>query len=296
MKDGALLGKVALVAGGTRGAGRGISIALGEKGATVYVTGRSSAKGRSDLNRPETIEETAELVTRSGGKGIPVRVDHTNEYEVKELFEKIRGEQSGRLDVLINDIWGGEHLIDWGKKFWEHDLHNGLKAVRNCIDSHLVTSRFALPFFVQNRTGLLIEITDGTDYRFRGNVYYSLVKSSLIHLAECFASELKPYGVTVLALTPGFLRSEAMLDYFKVKESNWRDAAKQDPHFLQSETPMYIGRAVACLAGDPEVKGLNGQALSTWKLSEKYDFTDIDGSRPHWGKYYEKLLNEGLVS
>lgn len=281
----ALQGKVAVVAGGTRGAGRGIAIGLGEAGATVYVTGRSVRGQQSDLARPETIEETAELVTASGGVGIAVRVDHSQEDEVKALFERVKAEQNGQLDILVNDIWGGEKLTAWGKTFWEHSLADGLLMQQRAVHTHMITSYYAAPLMVEQKKGLIIEITDGIDYRYRENLYYSLAKISVIHLAQAMAEDLRPHGVTALALTPGFLRSEEMLDYFGVTEETWREAVKKEPHFIMSETPTYIGRAVAALAADPAVAEKAGQALSTWGLSDEYPFVDRDGSRPHWGNY-----------
>jgi NAD(P)-dependent dehydrogenase (short-subunit alcohol dehydrogenase family) len=280
-----LQGKVAVVAGATRGAGRGIAVMLGEAGATVYVTGRSVRGHPSDLGRTETIEETAEMVTACGGTGIPVRVDHTVEEEVKALFELVKKEQNGRLDLLVNDVWGGDPLSAWDRPFWEHSLANGLLMQERAVQSHIITSYYGAPLMIARKQGLIIEITDGVDYRYRGNLYYSLAKISAIHLAAAMAEDLRPYRVAAVALTPGFLRSEAMLDHFGVTEANWRDAAKIDPHFLMSETPFYIGRAVAALAADPNVFEKSGKTLSTWGLSDEYGFTDADGSRPHWGKY-----------
>lgn len=278
-------GKVAVVAGGTRGAGRGIAVALGEAGAIVYVTGRSVRGNLSDIGRTETIEETAEMVTAAGGKGIAVRVDHTQEEEVRALFERVKEEQNGQLDLLVNDIWGGESLTEWGKPFWENTLGKGLLMQTRAIHTHLITSHYAAPLMIGQKRGLIIEITDGVDYRYRGNLYYSLAKTSVIHVAQAMAEDLRPFGVAALALTPGFLRSEEMLDHFGVTEENWRDAAKKDPHFLMSETPAYIGRAVVALATDPDIAQKSGKAWSTWGLSEEYPFTDRDGSRPHWGNY-----------
>ncbi|WP_274653620.1 SDR family oxidoreductase [Paenibacillus humicola] len=280
-----LQGKVAVVAGATRGAGRGIAVALGEAGAVVYCTGRSVRGNLSGMNRKETIEETAEMVTEAGGTGIPVRTDHTAEEEVKALFERVADEQAGRLDILVNDIWGGDPLTEWGKPFWEHSLADGLQMQRLAVRTHMITSRYGAPLMVAGKKGLLIEITDGVDYRYRGNIYYSLAKISAIHLAEAMAEDLRPFGVTAVALTPGFLRSEAMLDHFGVSEDNWRKAARTDPHFLMSETPAFVGRAAAALAADPDVFRKTGQALSSWSLSDEYGFTDCDGSRPHWGNY-----------
>ncbi|WP_127579210.1 SDR family oxidoreductase [Paenibacillus koleovorans] len=289
--SGRLKGKVAVVAGATRGAGRGIAVALGAEGATVYVTGRSVRGGKPAIEgRAETIDETAELVTQAGGVGIPIRVDHTVEEDVKRLFERVREEQGGRLDILVNDVWGGDPLTVWGQKFWEHSLENGLLMQRNCIHSHIITSHYGVPLMVERNQGLVIEITDGTDYAYRGNLFYSLVKISNIHLAEAMAADLREHHVTVVALTPGFLRSEMMLELFGVTEDNWRDGALRDPHFIASETPGYIGRAVAALAADPNVGEKTGRVLSTWGLSEEYDFVDRDGTRPHWGRYYKKYV------
>lgn len=285
-----LLGKVAVVAGGTRGAGRGIAAALGAEGATVYVTGRSVRGQASAMNRTETIEETAELVTANGGVGIPVRVDHTVEEEIIALFERIKSEQNGRLDLLVNDIWGGDPLCTWGKSFWEQSLPDGLQMQRQAVHAHIMTSYYGAPLMIANKSGLIIEITDGVDYKYRGNLYYSLAKVSAIHLAEAMAEELRPHGVTALALTPGFLRSEAMLDHFGVTEANWRDAAAQEPHFIASETPAYIGSAVAALAGDPNIAAKAGKATSTWELSDEYGFIDADGTRPHWGRYFAEHI------
>ncbi|MFD0677493.1 MULTISPECIES: SDR family oxidoreductase [unclassified Paenibacillus] len=283
-----LVGKVAVVAGGTRGAGRGIAVMLGEAGATVYVTGRSVRGNPSSMGRVETIEETAEMVTAQGGQGIPIRVDHTVEDEVKELFERVKREQNGNLDLLVNDIWGGDSLTEWGQTFWEHSLSDGLLIQQLAVQSHMITSFYAAPLMVEKKKGLIIEITDGFDYRYRGNLYYSLAKVSVIHLAASMAEELRPYNVTALSLSPGFLRSEAMLDYFGVTEANWQDGVKKDPHFIMSETPFYIGRAVAALAADPEISKKNGMITTTWGLSDEYGFKDVDGRHPHWGNYAEE--------
>lgn len=287
-----LAGKVAVVAGATRGGGRGIAVMLGEAGATVYVTGRSVAGKPATEGREETIEETAAMINERGGRGIAVRTDHTREEEVKALFERVGREQEGRLDILVNSVWGGDALTQWEVPFWEHSLDNGLLMQRRAVHSHLITSHFGVPLMVARRQGLVIEVTDGSDYRYRGTLYYSLAKISAIHLAEAMAADLRSYGVTALALTPGFLRSEAMLDHFGVAESNWRDAIAKDEHFAQSETPFYLGKAVAALAADPNVAAKSGKALMSGDLAEEYGFTDTDGSRPNWNVYYAKTFGD----
>jgi len=285
MKPRALEGKVAVVAGATRGAGRAIAETLGEAGAIVYCTGRSSREGLSDIGRSETIEETAERVTAKGGTGIAVRVDHTEEAQVVKLFERVAAEQEGRLDLLVNDIWGGDPLSDWNKKFWEHDLGNGLLIQKRAVMTHMINSWHAAPLLIARGSGLIVEVTDGWDYRYRGNLYYSLAKISAIHLAEAMAADLAGTGVSAAAVTPGFLRSEAMLDHFGVSEENWEEGVRVDPNFIMSETPYFVGRAIAELAADPAVASKSGKALTSWDLSEEYGFSDIDGRRPHWGRY-----------
>lgn len=280
-----LRGQVAVVAGATRGAGRGIARMLGAAGALVYCTGRSSRAAAATAGRPETIEETAELVTAAGGEGIAVVADHGDPSQVEALFARVRAEQ-GRLDLLVNDIWGGDELAEWGKPFWEQSLEKGLLMQRRAVHTHIITSHYAVPLLLPQRRGLIVEITDGDTLDYRGNFFYDLAKVSVIRLAYAMAEELRPYGITALALTPGFLRSEAMLDHFGVTEANWRDAAKQDPHFIASETPIFIGRAVAALAADPDIAAKAGKAFSTWDLAEEYGFDDADGRRPHWGRYY----------
>lgn len=293
MEDKTLHAQVVVVAGATRGAGRGIALMLGEAGATVYVTGRS-VRGKSAMEgRPETIEETAELVNTRGGAGIAVQVDHTVEEEVKALFERVRHEQDGRLDILVNDIWGGDELTEWGKPFWEHDLRKGLLMQERAVHTHIITSYHGLPLMITQGRGLVIEITDGSGYGYRGNLFYSLAKISTIHLAEAMAEDLRSHHITSLALTPGFLRSEAMLDHFGVTEETWQEAVKQDPHFAASETPFYIGRAARALALDPHVAEKSGKTFTTWDLAREYDFTDVDGSQPNWGRYFaEHIANK----
>lgn len=280
-----LKGKVAVVAGATRGAGRGIAVMLGAAGATVYCTGRSVRGSASDLNRSETIDETAEMVTASGGIGIPVRTDHTREEEVQALFARVEKEQEGQLDILVNDIWGGENLTHWGTPFWEQPLSDGLLMQERAVKTHLITSYYGAPLMVKRGEGLIVEITDGSTYNYRGNLYYSLAKVSSVHLGAALAEELKPHGVTGLTVTPGFLRSEQMLEYFGVGEENWRDAVAKEPHYIESETPYFVGQAVACLAADPNVRDKAGRAFTSWDLSDEYGFSDVDGRRPHWGNY-----------
>jgi NAD(P)-dependent dehydrogenase (short-subunit alcohol dehydrogenase family) len=287
-----LTGKVALVAGGTRGGGRGIAVELGAAGATVYVTGRSSLSGRSDLDRPETIEQTADAVTAAGGRGIPVRTDHSRPDEVSVLIERIAAEQAGRLDVLVNCVWGADPLTDWEHPFWEQDLEAGLRLVRQAVETHVITSRFALPLLIARKSGLVVEVTDGNTARYRGTFFYDLAKSAVIRLAVAQAAELRPYGVSAVAITPGFLRSEAMLENLGVSEANWRDGVAADPDFAYSETPAYLGRAVAALAADPDVIAKTGRALATWGLYREYGFTDADGTQPDWAEHWASALAE----
>ncbi|HEX8085157.1 MAG TPA: SDR family oxidoreductase [Solirubrobacteraceae bacterium] len=281
-----LRGHVALVAGGTRGAGRGIAIELGAAGATVYVTGRTTRTARSPMNRSETIDETAELVDAAGGRGIAVRVDHSDPAEVRALIERIAGEQHGHLDVLVNDVWGGDPLTQWSVPFWEHSLEDGLKLVRNAVETHVITSHAAAPLMVARGRGLVVEVTDGATDDYRGSLFYDLAKASVIRLAKAQAADLDGTGVTALALTPGFLRSEAVLDHFGVTSETWRDAIARDPHFAASETPRFVGRAVAALAQDPEVHPFAGRTLTSWELAKEYGFADVDGARPDWGAHY----------
>ncbi|QIS21484.1 SDR family oxidoreductase [Nocardia terpenica] len=295
---GALRGRVALVAGATRGAGRGIAAALGEAGATVICTGRSSVTGtiRSDYDRAETIEETAELVTGLGGTGIAIQVDHLDPVQVRRLAERVRDEH-GRIDVLVNDIWGAERLkggpADWNTPIWQHDLDAGLRILRLGVETHLITSHHLLPLVITTSGGLLVEVTDGTTAynaaRYRISVFYDLTKAAVNRLAFSQGHELAPYGATAIAITPGWLRSEIMLDNYGVTEENWRDALRPNrpagyptaPHgFTASESPRYVGRAVAAVATDPDRARWNQQSLTSAQLAREYGFTDIDGSQP----------------
>jgi NAD(P)-dependent dehydrogenase (short-subunit alcohol dehydrogenase family) len=291
-----LEGKVALVAGGTRGAGRGISVELGAAGATVYVTGRSTHGRRSEYDRPETIEETAALVDEEGGRGIAIQVDHLEPEEVRDVVRRI-GEEQGRLDVLVNDVWGGERLIEWDVPVWEHSLQGGLRMLRLAVDTHIITSHFALPLLIENEGGLVVEMTDGTaEYNaetYRNSLFYDLAKTSVIRMAWAQAQELAPHGCAAVALTPGWLRSEMMLDLFGVDESNWREATATEPHFAISETPRYVGRAVAHLAADPNVTRWNGRSLSSGGLAKEYGFADLDGSRPDAWRYIAEVQDAG---
>jgi NAD(P)-dependent dehydrogenase (short-subunit alcohol dehydrogenase family) len=294
--SGELEGKVALVAGATRGAGRGIAVELGAAGATVYVTGRSTRERRSEMDRPETIEETAELVTAAGGRGIPVRVDHLESGQVRDLVARIDRDH-GRLDVLVNDIWGGELLFSWTDRLWEHSLDAGLRILRLAIDTHIITSHHALPLLIRRPGGLVVEVTDGTaDYNtghYRVSFFYDLAKTSVTRMAFAQAQELAPHGATAVSLTPGWLRSEIMLDVYGVTEANWRDALATEPHFAISETPAYVGRAVVALATDPGVHRWNGRSLSSGGLAREYGFTDVDGSRPDAWRYVVEVQDAG---
>ncbi|MFE9560560.1 SDR family oxidoreductase [Streptomyces sp. NPDC006487] len=292
-----LEGKVALVAGATRGAGRGIAVELGARGATVYVSGRSTRGRRSEYDRPETIEETAELVTAAGGRGIAVVADHMVPGEVEALVGRIDAER-GRLDVLVNDIWGGERLFEWDSTVWEHDLDKGLRLLRLAVETHAVTSHYALPLLLREPGGLVVEMTDGTaEYnasRYRVSFFYDIAKAAVLRMAFALGHEVGPRGATAVALTPGWLRSEMMLDNFGVSEANWRDALKTVPHFGISETPFYVGRAVAALAADPELSRWNGQSLSSGQLARVYGFTDVDGSRPDAWRYMVEVQDPDL--
>ncbi len=282
-------GQVALVAGATRGAGRGIALELAAAGAKVYCTGRSTRGHPATPGRPETIEETAELIAAAGGEAVCIQVDHTDEPQVAALAERLRAD-GGRLDILVNDIWGGDELIDWGAKFWTLDIARARAVADQAIFSHLITARHLAPLMVAAKRGLIVEVTDGELGGYRGHLTYDLAKACAIRLAYAMAWDLAATGVTALAISPGFLRSEAMLERFGVNEANWRDAVKQEAEFAFSETPRYIGRAIAALAADPEVRRRSGQALSVADLAETCDFTDLDGTRPNFWRGVEAEL------
>jgi NAD(P)-dependent dehydrogenase (short-subunit alcohol dehydrogenase family) len=291
-----LRGKVALVAGATRGAGRGIAVELGAAGATVYVTGRTTRTQQSEYQRPETIEETAELITAAGGTGVAVQVDHLVPEQVERLIARIRAEQ-GRLDILVNDVWGGETLKEWDKPVWEHNLENGLRLLDLGVRTHLITAHFALPLLIERPGGLLVEVTDGTDeynaQHYRINPFYDLAKVSVNRLGWAHAKDLARHGATSVSITPGWLRSEMMLEAFGVTEQNWRDATQRIPHFAISETPRFVGRAIAALAADPDRAHWNGQSLSSGQLAQIYGFTDLDGSRPDAWRYVIEVQDAG---
>ncbi|WP_069768787.1 SDR family oxidoreductase [Streptomyces sp. LUP30] len=294
--SGPLEDKVALVAGATRGAGRGIAVELGAAGATVYVTGRTTRERRSEYDRPETIEDTADLVTEAGGRGIAVPTDHLDPARVRALVDRIAREQD-RLDILVNDIWGGEKLFEWDTPVWEHDLDNGLRLLRLAVETHAVTSHHALPLLLRRPGGLVVEMTDGTaEYNrdtYRVNLFYDLAKTSVLRMAFALAHEVGPREATAVALTPGWMRSELMLDQFGVREDNWRDALDRVPHFAISETPRFVGRAVTALAADSGVARFNGQSLSSGGLAREYGFTDLDGSRPDAWRYLVEVQDAG---
>jgi NAD(P)-dependent dehydrogenase (short-subunit alcohol dehydrogenase family) len=279
-------GKVALVAGATRGAGRGIACMLGEAGATVYCTGRSG-RGHSVTTgfyagRPETIDETAELVAVRGGAGIPVRCDHLDEEQVAQLVARIRAER-GRLDVLVNDISEGD--VHEFKPFWELTLDRSFEMLRRAVHTHVITARHAAPLLIESGRGLVVEVGDGDTLDYRGNLFYDLIKVTVARLAYAMAEELHPHGVAAVAVTPGYMRTEVMLEHFGVTEANWTDGAAKDPSFLASETPFFVGRAVAALAADPDVMAKSGGLYGSWTLSDEYGFADVDGRRPHLGKH-----------
>lgn len=293
--DQPLAGTVALVAGATRAAGRGIAIELGAAGATVYVTGRTTAAQRSEMDRPETIEETAALVDEAGGRAIAVRVDHLVPDEVEALVQRIDREQ-GALHVLVNDIWGAT-TIEWGKSVWESSLDIGMRTMRLGVDTHYITSHFAIPLLIRQPGGLVVEVTDGTDEynaeNYRVSFFYDLAKAAVNRMAWALAHELEPHGATAISLTPGWLRSEAMLEAYGVTEDNWRDATSFQPHFAISESPRFVGRAVAALAADPDRARWNGRSLSSGELAPIYGFTDVDGSQPDAWRYVVEVQDPG---
>lgn len=290
-----LEGRIALVAGATRGAGRGIAVQLGAAGATVYVTGRSTRGRRSEMDRPETIEETAALVDEAGGRGVAVAVDHLVPDEVRALVARVEREQ-GALHVLVNDVWGATRM-EWGKSAWESSLDHGLRTLRLGVDTHAITSHFAIPLLLRTPGGLVVEVTDGTaEYnasRYRVSFFYDLAKAANLRMAFALGHELARHGATAVALTPGWLRSEMMLEAYGVTEANWRDATRIQPHFAISESPAYVGRAVAALARDPDAARWNGRSVSSGELARVYGFTDLDGSQPDAWRYLVEVQDAG---
>jgi NAD(P)-dependent dehydrogenase (short-subunit alcohol dehydrogenase family) len=293
-----LAGKVALVAGATRGAGRAIAVELARAGAYVFATGRSTRAARSEVDRPETIEETGELLAAAGGAGEALRVDHLEPDAVRALAARVEREH-GRLDVLVNDAWGGDRYLRFGAKLWELDLAAGLRMLRLGIDTHAVTSHAALPLLIRRPGGLVVEMTDGTAahnarYRHDAGFFYDLVKTAVQRMALAQSHELAPHGCTAVAVTPGWLRSEMMLDAYGVSEASWRDATAKSPHFCISESPVYVARGVAALAADPDARRFGGQTLSSADLARRYDLTDADGTRPDAWRYLAEVQEPGL--
>jgi NAD(P)-dependent dehydrogenase (short-subunit alcohol dehydrogenase family) len=287
-----LTNKVAVVAGATRGAGRGIARMLGEAGAFVYCTGRSVRGALATPGRAETIDETAEMIEAAGGRAVAVRVDHSNPTEVEALFARVKREH-GRLDILVNDIWGGDEITEW-QPFWTLDHAKGFRMLDGAVRTHLITARYGAPLMIANKSGLIVEITDGDTSGYRGTLYYDLAKMGAIRMAFDMANDLRGTGVTALAVTSGFLRSEAMLERMGVTEANWRDAAAKSKGFEESETPVYVGRAVAALAADPKVYRRAGKVFASWTLAKEYGFTDGDGRQPDWGGFVIGSVNEIL--
>lgn len=286
-----LAGQIALVAGATRGAGRGIARALADAGAHVYCTGRSASGHPRGMDRPETLEETVTLIEAAGGHATAVRVDHTSEDEVAQLAGRIRGE-AGRLDVLVDSVWGADDMLNWSQRFWEVDLTGVRAYLDQTLISHLLTSRHLAPLMVEANRGLIVEMIDGHFQGYRGQILYDLVKAALARLAYGMAMELAQTGVAALALSPGFLRSEAVLDHFGVSEENWRDAIAADPYFAESETPMLVGRAAAALAADPYVKRKAGLICFASDLAREYGFTDVDGRVPDFPVFFDARVSE----
>jgi NAD(P)-dependent dehydrogenase (short-subunit alcohol dehydrogenase family) len=289
-----LSGRVAVVAGATRGAGRGIARALGEAGATVYCTGRSVRGQPSAYGRSETIEETAEMIVADGGTAMAVRVDHTDEEQIQNLFARVERDHR-RVDVLVNSVAGEDPRMQSWQSFWKADLSYVTEGLRQAVVSHLITAKHAVPLMMKKRRGLIVEVTEG-DWLISGsgNVMRDLTKAGHKALALWFADALRSRGIAAVAITPGFLRSEMMLDHFGVTEATWRNAGKKDPHFLHSESPLFVGRAVAALAGDTKVLERSGDVYSSWELSREYGFTDADGSRPDWGVHFAEVLVPGF--
>jgi len=279
-----LTGRVALVAGATRGAGRGIARALAEAGARVYCTGRSVTGKPSPYGRPETIDETAAMITAAGGKAIALRVDHTNEAEVKALFRRIMRTHK-RIDIVVDSVAGEDPLMGTYGFLWQADLTTADAIFRQGLTSRIITAKHAALAMMPARRGLIVEVTEADMIGGGGNPMAQAVKTAQKVLPLLWAAELAPHGITATAITPGFLRSERMLEHFGVTESNWREAGKKDPNFLQSESPLFVGRAIAALAADPKVQNRTGMLFGSWELGRDYGVTDYDGRRPDWGRH-----------
>lgn len=284
--------RIALVAGATRGAGRGIACALGEAGYTVYCSGRSTRAHAATPGRPENIEETAEMVTARGGSGIAVQTDHRDAGQVRALIDRIRDEH-GRLDVLVNDIWGGDAWMDWWwkiTKFWEIPIEKGLAVIETAVNTHIITAHFAIPLMMKKKGGLIVEVTDGDGYYYRGQFYYDYVKTTVMRMAMAWAHELQRHDIASVAVTPGFLRSESVLDIMKVKEENWRDAIKRRPELAESETPFFVGRTIASLAADPNRMKKSGRVFNSAELAREYGVRDVDGRQPDVWAWMQKNM------
>ncbi|WP_424183554.1 SDR family oxidoreductase [Actinokineospora sp. G85] len=290
-----LHGKVAVVTGATRGCGRAIAVQLGAAGATVYATGRTTRSSSSPMNRPETIDETAELVTAAGGEGVAVRVDYLDRASVDALRDRVAADHS-RIDILVDDVWGGDQLVEFGADLWDTDLDNALTVVRNGLETHIIALHRLLPL-VTKPGGLVVEVTDGDDEDYGDygvGVPYFLVKSGVRAIGRALGADLAKHGVTGLAVTPGFLRSEMMLEHFDVTEETWREGIAKDPNYAMAETPHYLGRGIAALAQDPDVARHRGKTLASWTLMNEYGFTDLDGSRPDWGRWRAEVVDKGV--
>lgn len=284
---------VAVVAGATRGAGRGIARALGEAGAVVYCTGRSVRGSPSPYNLPETIEETAEQVTALGGTGIAVQVDHTDEAAVQALFERVASEH-GRLDVLADSVAGEDPILQSWTSIWNTDLANAMAGLRQGLLSRVITAKHATALMRKKKRGLIVEVTEADFPFYGGNVIHDIVKTGIKGLAFRLAEELRTSKVAAVSMTPGFLRSESMLRYFGVREDNWQDGGKKDPHFLHSESPLLIGRAIVALAKDPDVMLWSGHLTSSWEVAREYGLTDADGTSRDWGQHWKDVVMDEM--
>jgi NAD(P)-dependent dehydrogenase (short-subunit alcohol dehydrogenase family) len=291
-----LRGRVALVAGATRGAGRAIAVSLALAGATVYATGRSVRGHPATPGRYETIDETAEMIRSHGGRAYAVRVDHTVESEVRRLVTTLARREHGRLDILVNDVWGGEDLIEWGRPPWTMTYQVGRELIERAVLSHILTSRCAVPLMVRRKRGVVFEVTDGVRQDYRGSFFYDLVKTSVIRLALAYHEEFVEAGLrrmAAIAVSPGFLRSEYMLDKGGVTEATWRDAIPRERHWATSETPYFLARGIVALAADPSVRRWSGTAVGSWQLAKQYRFVDLNGTRPDWGRVVSGTTGKG---